>query len=117
MEFYLKLLIFIAILVIAYFVLEYFWDIAYLEIAWETITDIGSSFTNIEWDAKALTLTLVFSAIIWGILWFTPFWSTIPLSECGRFLICLRSLPHKLFFTIGTVLFGYPLALRRLNND
>jgi len=117
MEFYWKLILFIAIMVIAYFILEYFWDIDYIEIARETITDIGSTFTNVEWDARALTLTIVFSSIIWGILWFTPFWSTIPLSECGRFLICVRSLPHKLFFTLGTLLFGYPLALRSLNKD
>ena len=104
-------------MVIAYFVLEYFWEINYLEIAWESITDIGSAFTEIEWNPVALSLTIIFSSIIWFILWGTSWWDTIPLSECGRILICLTSFPHKIFFTIGTPLLGYPLALRSLNKD
>lgn len=117
MEFWIKVLIFIAILVITYFVLEYFWEINYLEMAWESIVDLIDAFRNLEWNPVALGLTITFSSIIWIILWGTPFWSTIPLEQCGRFLICMRSLPHKIFFSIGTPLIGYVLVNRRLNNE
>ena len=99
---YLKLLIFFAILVIAYLVLRYY-EMDPLVLVQEAISDI-------EWNITALILTLIFSFLLLAMIWKAPWWS----KECVR-TFCITGVPAKIVMSILLPFIGYPLAVRALN--
>lgn len=103
--FYLKLIIFLVLLIVAYFVLRQY-DL-------DPLVALGESIQEMEWNMTAVVLTLLFSAFIWVILWKTPWWAT----TYGGDILDVTGLPAKLFLTLGTPVFGYPLAVRSLNRE
>ena len=95
--------IFILMLIIAYFVLRHY------EI--DIIMDFWESLSEIEWNPKALILTLLFSALVLAFIWKSPMWAT---PEVCRFTK-INCLPMKTLLTILLPMIGYPLAVKALN--
>ena len=100
---WIKVTIFILILVIAYFVLKHF-DMDPVMGFWEAITEI-------EWDIKALVLTILFSSLMWAIMWKTSMWATPEIYRATQ----ITGLPMKTLLSILLPIVGYPLAVRSLN--
>ena len=103
----LRLLAFAVFMIVLYFVLKYY-DIDFLEMVRDFFADIFESF---EWNVVGVVLTLLFSAIMWGFLWLTPWWAT---TDCGT-VFCVTGLPAKIIMSVLLPIIGYPLALRALN--
>ncbi len=98
-----KLGIFIAILIIAYFILRYY-EIDPIIGFWEAIS-------GMEWNPLALILTILFSALLLAIVWKTPMWATPEVCRFTR----INCLPMKTLISILLPIIGYPLAVRALN--
>ena len=99
-----KLGIFVAILIIAYFVLRYY--------EMDPIMGFWESISGVEWNPVALILTLSFSALMWAIMWKTSWWAA-P-TEAYRFTL-VYGVPMKTLISILLPIIGYPLAVRSLN--
>ena len=100
---WMRLGIFVVILVIAYFILRHF-EIDPVIGFWEAIS-------GMEWNLKALILTLLFSSIMIAIIWKTPMWAT---PETYRFTQ-VTGPPMKILISILLPIIGYPLAVSALN--
>ncbi|KKL68214.1 hypothetical protein LCGC14_2127180 [marine sediment metagenome] len=99
-----KLGIFVAILVIGYFVLRYF-EIDPIVGTWEAVSEM-------EWDPKALILTLLFSVLVLAFIWKSPMWAT---PEEAYRITKITGVPMKTLLSILLPVIGYPLAVRALN--
>ena len=95
--------IFIAILVIAYFIMRYF------EI--DPIMGFWESISGMEWNLKALILTILFSSLMLAFIWKSPMWIT---PEVCRFTK-VTCPPMKILISILLPIIGYPLAANALN--
>lgn len=98
-----KIGIFAAILTVGYFVLRYY-ELNPILSFWESISEV-------EWDIKALILTVLFSSMMWAIMWKTSMWAT---PETYRFTQ-VNGIPMKILISILLPIIGYPLAVRSLN--
>ena len=92
-----KLGIFVAILVIGYFVLRHY--------EMDPVVGLWEALSSMEWNPTALVLTLLFSALLWAIMWKNPMWVNSVAYGTGS----------KIFLSIATPIVGYPLAVRALN--
>ncbi len=93
-----KLIILFAVIVIMYLVSKYWMDYDLLEVIRESILELEFSITG-------LVLTILFSSVMWAIIWGNPLWVN---SIAFGFW-------HKLFLTVALPIVGYPLAVRALN--
>ena len=100
---WIKVSIFIVILIIAYFVLRH------LEM--DPIVGIWEAISGIEWNLSALVLTLLFSSLMLAFIWKSPMWVT---PETYRFTQ-ITGTPMKILMSILLPIIGYPLAVRALN--
>ncbi len=103
MELWTRVIIFIVILIIAYFILRYY--------EMDPILGMWESLSEIEWDPKALILTLLFSSIVLAFIWKSPMWATPE--EAYRFTK-ITGIPMKILLSILLPIIGYPLANRAL---
>ena len=94
---WMKLTIAAIILVVGYFILRYY--------EMDPIVGLWNAVSQMEWNPTALVLTLMFSALLWAIIWKSPMW--VDSTAFGT--------PSKIFLTIATPIVGYPLAARALN--
>ena len=101
---WMKVTIFILILVISYFVLKHF-DMDPVMGFWEAITEI-------EWDLTALVLTFIFSSLVLAFIWKSPMWAT---PEIPYRLTQITGIPMKILMSILLPIISYPLAVRARN--
>lgn len=101
---WIKLAIFLVVLIIAYFILRRF--------EMDPIISLFEAVTELEWDLKALILTLLFSSLMWAIMWKTSMWATPE--EAYRFTR-INGMPMKMLLSILLPIIGYPLTVRALN--
>ncbi len=95
-----KIIIIIVLMIVTYFLLKFFMDI-------DLIEEMVGSIKDIEFNWTALILTLVFSSMMWAIMWMNPIWKAS--TAFGT--------PSKIFLTIALPIIGYPLAVRSLNKQ
>ena len=101
---WIKVVIFVVVLIVGYFILKHY-DMDPAVVFWESLTEI-------EWDPKALILTLMFSAIVLAFVWKSPMWATPE--EAYRFTK-ITGIPMKVLLSILLPVIGYPLAVRAGN--
>ena len=94
-----RLIIFVLILVIGYFILRHY-EIDLVMIVWESISEL-------EWNPTALVLTLLFSALLWAMMWKSPLW--LNSTAFGT--------PSRIFLTIALPIVAYPLSVRALTKQ
>ncbi len=101
---WMKLAIFVVILIIAYFVLRYY--------EMDPVLGMWEAVSEVEWDITALVLTIGFSSIMWAIMWKTSMWATPE--EAYRFTQ-ITGVPMKVILSVLLPIIGYPLAVRARN--
>ena len=101
---WMKVSIFAVILVVTYFILRHY-DMDPIRGMWESITEM-------EWNLKALILTLLFSVLVLAFIWKSPMWATPELPYRST---QITGIPMKTLLSILLPIIGYPLAARALN--
>lgn len=92
-----KIGIFVAFLIIGYFILRYF--------EMDPIVGFWEAISGLEWNLTALVLTLLFSSMMWIMVWKSPIWVNSTAFGTGS----------RIFLTVALPIVGYPLAVRALS--
>lgn len=70
------------------------------------VWEIIESFFELDLNWIAVGITLIISIILWGVIWFTPWWQNV-----GAF-----GFKEKFIISLVFPIVGYILAARQMNN-